>query len=171
MALSRIAQEFAAEIAQHDWSDAPYRIDRAGHSRAADSSKLTAEVLSEAETARVRTNVMWVVAQTLGYSDPNFDVYEFAEACGVNTLTKRGAKDGGIAAGLRTWFGQYAQPGTWIYDPLVEVITTDTSDCYHATEQCDMFRNGYKGAPILRFSPDEVPAKWKPCTCIKAPRA
>ena len=28
--LSRLAQEFADEIANHDWSDAPYRLDRAG---------------------------------------------------------------------------------------------------------------------------------------------
>ncbi|MFF2513002.1 hypothetical protein [Streptomyces sp. NPDC058086] len=72
-----------------------------------------------------------MVAQTLGFSDPNFDVYEFAEACGVNTLTQRGAKDGGIAAGFRTWHGQHARPGTWTFDPLVEAITTDTSDRYH----------------------------------------
>ncbi|WUD77060.1 hypothetical protein OG937_37825 [Streptomyces sp. NBC_00510] len=171
MALSRLAQELAAEIAQHDWSDAPYRIDRAGHSRAGDSdSKRTEQVLSEKETDRVRTNVMWVAAQTLGYSDPNFDVYEFAKACGVNTLTSRGAKDGAIAAGLRTWYGQYTRPGSWTFDPLVEVITTNTSDCYHATEECDLFRRGYQGAPILRFAPDEVPAKWKPCPCVNVPR-
>ncbi|MFE5863083.1 hypothetical protein ACFQ77_21420 [Streptomyces virginiae] len=172
MALSRRAQEFAAEIAQHDWSDAPYRIDRAGHSRASDSdSKRTEQVLTEKETDRVRTNVMWVVAQTLGYSDPNFDVYEFAEACGVNTITSRGAKDGGIAAGLRVSYGQYTRPGTWKFDPLTEVITTDTSDYYHATEKCDLFRRGYQGTPIRKFHPVEVPAKWKPCPCVKVDRA
>lgn len=36
MALSRLAQEFAAEIANHDWSDAPYRTDRAGHQNSDD---------------------------------------------------------------------------------------------------------------------------------------
>ncbi|GII34484.1 hypothetical protein Pmi06nite_79260 [Planotetraspora mira] len=29
MVLSRIARELAAEIAQHDWSDAPYQADGA----------------------------------------------------------------------------------------------------------------------------------------------
>ncbi|MFP1663553.1 hypothetical protein ACLCDR_19150 [Streptomyces cavourensis] len=172
MPLSRLAQELAAEIAQHDWQDAPYRMDRAGHSRVNDSdAKRSKNVLSEEDTDRVRTNVMWVVAQTLGYSDPNFDVYEFAEACGVNTRTKQGAKDGSIASGLRTWHGQYARPGTWTFDPLTEVITTNTSDYYHATEQCDMFRRGYQGATILRFSASNVPTAWRPCPCIQAPRA
>jgi hypothetical protein len=36
-------------------------------------------------------NVMWVVAQVLGYADPNFDVYEFAEARGVPTMTGHAA--------------------------------------------------------------------------------
>jgi hypothetical protein len=64
-------------------------------------------------------NVMWVTAQVLGHADPNFDVYEYAEACGVNTLTKYGRKDGGIVAGLRiNWSDdpnnpRYCYPGTW----------------------------------------------------------
>jgi hypothetical protein len=33
MALSRLAEAFAAEICNHDWSDAPWRADRAGHDR------------------------------------------------------------------------------------------------------------------------------------------
>lgn len=32
--LSPIAREFAVEVAHHDWSDAPWRLDRAGHQRA-----------------------------------------------------------------------------------------------------------------------------------------
>ena len=38
--LSRIAQQHADEIRQHDWSDAPWRIDRAGHSREHDTGPL-----------------------------------------------------------------------------------------------------------------------------------
>jgi hypothetical protein len=102
MALSRLAREFAAEIKNHDWSDAPYRLDRAGHKREFDGRKKSAEQLSPHETDRVRTNVMWVAAQVLGHTDPNFDVYEFAEACGVNTRTPSGRpRSGGIIAGIR----------------------------------------------------------------------
>ena len=70
--LSRVAQEFADEIANHDWSDAPYRLDRAGHSREHDSHSTT-KVLSDRETDAVRTNVMWVAAQVLLHADPNLD--------------------------------------------------------------------------------------------------
>ena len=34
--LSQMAQDFAAEIAGHDGSGAPYRADRAGHQRSFD---------------------------------------------------------------------------------------------------------------------------------------
>ncbi|MDQ2706300.1 MAG: hypothetical protein M3Z25_01050 [Actinomycetota bacterium] len=112
MALSRLAREFAAEIANHDWSDAPYRADRAGHDRTKDHS--TCEQLSLNETRVVRMNVMWVTAQVLGHADSNFDEYEFAEACGVNTKTRHGRQDGGISAGVRkTPDGRYCRPGTW----------------------------------------------------------
>jgi hypothetical protein len=61
---------------------------------------------------------MWVTAQVLAYADPNFDVYEFAEACGVETKTRRGSLDGTISAGLRRGDdGRYCRPGTWEYDP------------------------------------------------------
>lgn len=113
MALSRLAHEFAAEIRQHDWSDAPWRLDRAGHDRNHDTNRGT-KVLSEKEANAVRTNVMWVAAQVLGHADQNFDVYEFAEACGVGTRTSRGQKNGAIEAGLRKdQHGRYAYPGTW----------------------------------------------------------
>jgi hypothetical protein len=36
--------------------------------------------VTEAETAKVQTNVMWVVAQVLGHADPNLDPYEFGGA-------------------------------------------------------------------------------------------
>jgi hypothetical protein len=119
MALSRLAREFAAEINYHDWSDAPYRLDRAGHQRDHDKSKATSQQLTTAETDKVRTNVMWVVAQVLGHADPNFDVFEFAEWCGVNTKTSAGRpRSGHIPAGLRYGHetGAVARPGdpeTW----------------------------------------------------------
>ncbi len=106
VALSRIAQMHADEIRNHDWSDAPYRTDRAGHNRASDTNP-TLQLDSD-QTARVRTNVMWVTAQVLAYNDPNFDVIEFADACGV----ERGS--GWIKAGLRrSTRGGYAAPGAW----------------------------------------------------------
>lgn len=112
MALSRLAQEFAAEIKLQDWSDAPYRCDRAGHRREHDSpSKLSKVILDTEETSSVRMNVMWVAAQVLGHADPNFDVYEFAEACDVNTRTRTGRQNGGIEAGLRKNGTRYQQPG------------------------------------------------------------
>lgn len=118
MALSRTAAEHAAEIANHDWSDAPWRVDRAGHDRAHDTrSSPTDRVLTPDETDAVRMNAMWVTAQVLAYSDPNFDVYEFAEACGVDTKTRTGRLNGGIAAGLRRHDGRYARPGGWNFDP------------------------------------------------------
>jgi hypothetical protein len=121
MALSRLAQQFAAEIRLQDWSDAPYRIDRAGHRREFDTNR-GGNVLSDAETEAVRTNVMWVAAQVLGYNDPNFDPFEFAEACGVNTYTRSGRpRSGHITAGLRTQglaggAPAYQRPGTYQFD-------------------------------------------------------
>ncbi|MFI6354375.1 hypothetical protein ACIBJF_17335 [Streptomyces sp. NPDC050743] len=165
MALSRFARDFAAEIAQHDWSDAPYRRDRAGHDRSRDS-KSGAQVLSDSEIESLLTNVMWVTAQVLGYHDPNFDVFEFAEACGVNIRTSRGAKSGVIDAGLRAPYGRYMRPGTWEFDPVTEVVTTETSDFYHATEKCWDFQRGYRGARLIKFNVEEVPARWKPCKCM-----
>ncbi|MEV4751667.1 hypothetical protein AB0K21_35375 [Streptosporangium sp. NPDC049248] len=112
MALSRLAREFATEIKQQDWSDSPYRRDRAGHDRSTDSN-YGEETLSQRETDSIRTNVMWVTAQVLGHADPNFDVYEYAEACGVDTQNSRGGKDGGIESGLRKHNSLYLCPGTW----------------------------------------------------------
>jgi hypothetical protein len=70
--------------------------------------------------------VMWVVAQVLGHADPNFDVYEFAEACGVNTRTRSGRRDGGIEAGLRRDWSAPGQPlcypGTWDARPASQPI-------------------------------------------------
>lgn len=115
MVLSRIAQEFADEIKQHDWSDAHTRLDRAGHSRKFD--RTSAAQLPPEQTERVRTNVMWVVAQVLKYNDPNLDVHEFAEACDVPErirLRKDGTPSGAIPAGLRigSATGTVGKPGT-----------------------------------------------------------
>lgn len=114
MALSRIAQQFADEIALQDWSDAHSRLDRAGHSREVD--RTTSAQLTPDETDAVRTNVMWVVAQVLLYNDPNFDPHEFAEAAGVPAsirLTSRGKPSGAIDHGLRQRqsTGEVSQPG------------------------------------------------------------
>lgn len=101
--LNRLAREFAAEIASHDWSDAPYRLDRAGHQRRRDSRR-TAESLNDQETDRLRANVMWVTAQVLKHADPNLDLHEYAAACGVpRSITHRtdGSRSGAITYGLR----------------------------------------------------------------------
>ncbi len=102
MTLSRLAREFAALIKYHDWSDAPYRLDRAGHRRELDSRiRAYPKQLDRDETDCVRTNVMWVVATVLMHSDPNLNPYEFAEACGVDTRKPSGRPNSGhITAGL-----------------------------------------------------------------------
>ncbi|QQM45233.1 hypothetical protein [Streptomyces liliifuscus] len=111
MALSALARQFAAEIKNHDWSDAPYRADRAGHNREHDNRAVPK--LEDPQTDNVRMNVMWVTAQVLGYQDPSLKLFEFAEACGVNIYTSRGAKSGVITSGVRTNDdGHYAIPGT-----------------------------------------------------------
>ncbi|WP_019066174.1 hypothetical protein [Streptomyces hokutonensis] len=169
MALSKVASDFAREIRNHDWSDAPYRLDRAGHDRATDT-RAGERVLTAEETDAVRTNVMWVTAQVLGHQDPNLDVYEFAEACGINTLTRHGQRDGSIEAGVRKEHDRYARPGTWEFDLVF--ITTATSDFYHRTVDCGQFKNGYRGAEVLTFPVDDgVPPKWKPCVyCVAVDR-
>lgn len=111
--LSRLATEFAAEIAHHDWSDAPWRLDRAGHQRHTDTNRRE-QVLTDNETDRVRTNVMWVTAQVLKHLDPNLDLHEYATACGVpNSITHRkdGSKSGAIEAGIRFNDGAAYPPG------------------------------------------------------------
>ncbi|WP_181770929.1 hypothetical protein [Amycolatopsis pittospori] len=122
MALSRLAREFAAEISYHDWSDAPFRLDRAGHQRDNDGINATPEQLTPEQTEFVRTNVMWIAAQVLGHADPNFDVFEFAEWCGVDTRTRSGRpRSGHIPAGLRfddnTTMSRPGDPEAWDEDP------------------------------------------------------
>lgn len=169
MALSKIAQQFAAEISQQDWSDAHIRLDRAGHDRNFDSkSHLYGDVLSADGAERVKTNAMWVTAQVLAYNDPNFDVYEFAEACGINTSNSRGGRDGTYAAGLREHYGRYQRPGTFEYDAVTEVVTTEASETYHATLACPLFSRGSHSIPIRTFPVGKVPDRWKPCHCVSA---
>lgn len=117
MALSRLAREFAAEINNHDWSDAPFRADRAGHKREDDRPERRYEPLTEKQTEIVRMNVMWVVGQVLLHADSNIDPHEFAAACGVNPFTSHGAKSGAITAGFRSIDGRYCRPGTNEVDP------------------------------------------------------
>lgn len=103
--MSRIAQEFAAEIRNHDWSDAHERLDRAGHRRENDRNSRGIEPLSPEQTDRVRTNVMWVTAQVLKHADPGLNLHEYAVACGVpRDITHRrsdGKPSGTIEAGIR----------------------------------------------------------------------
>ena len=111
--LSRAAELMAMEIRNHDWSDAPYRVDRAGHRRDKDSNSSGITALSKWETEGILTNVMFVTAQVLGSDDPNFDSMEYAKACGVPERYLNGYVDSGIRkndSGLiespETWAGQ-----------------------------------------------------------------
>lgn len=131
MTLSPLAAHFAAEIAAHDWSDAPYRIDRAGHQRDHDRDKAGDTVLRPDQTDSVVTNVMWVVGQVLAHEQADFSIHEFAEACGVSAgirLRSNGSPSGTVEAGLRTVGNasggtRYAMPGASLM-PTVRVATT-----------------------------------------------
>lgn len=101
MALSRLAQEFADEIRNHGWSDSPFRFDRAGHDRSTDTKKGDDQLTPE-QTETVKQNVWAVTTQVLLYRDPNLDIYEFAEACGLDTNTAAGRRrDGSFEAAIR----------------------------------------------------------------------
>jgi len=111
MALSRLGQQFAAEINLQDWSDSPYRLDRAGHRREMDSNR-GSTVLTEDEAHTVKVNVAWVTAQVLAYNDPNFNLIEYAAACGITLHA------GWLKNGLRTdGASQYHYPGTYELQP------------------------------------------------------
>jgi hypothetical protein len=108
MALSRYARELAAEISAHDWSDAPYRVDRAGRRRDNDAKvrRDTIAQLSAGQTDALRDNVTLVTAQCFIYADPNFNPVEYAAACGSKL------SPGFIWAGLRKSIdGSYSEPG------------------------------------------------------------
>lgn len=129
MALSRLAADFAAEIREHEWSDAPYRTDRAGHKLWMDGNNPNVRRLDESGTNAIRLNVVWVTAQVLGYHDPNLDIYEFAEACGVPRKTlynSHGQKSGILPNGLRRHDGGYVRPGfLTLEDELAETRRPD----------------------------------------------
>lgn len=108
--LSRTAELMAMEIRNHDWSDAPYRVDRAGHRRDLDSNSVHTELLTEREAKDILTNVMFVSAQALGSDDPNFDPMEYAKACGVPKYYLNGYVDSGIR---RDEAGMIESPETW----------------------------------------------------------
>ena len=127
--LNRRARELAAEIKSHDFSDAPYRFDRAGHQRRFDGKKKSSKVLTAEETNFLRTNVMFVTAQVLKYEDPNLDLHEYATACGVpRSITHRanGSPSDAIKYGLR-WDDDQATvpsaPGAplWVVNMWCEV--------------------------------------------------
>lgn len=103
--LSRIAQRHADEIRNHDWCDAPWRLDRAGHNRADDHRKAPTQVLDYHETMAVRWNVAMVTLQVLQEDDPNLDFHEFALACGLPprpyVFNSDGHPSGTITAGIR----------------------------------------------------------------------
>ncbi|NKS85642.1 hypothetical protein GS894_23885 [Rhodococcus hoagii] len=104
MTLSPLAAFFAAEINAHDWIDAPFRFDRAGHRREDDTHR-GPETLSPAEADNVKANVAAVVAQVLGYIEgPSFDPHEFFLDAGVTRrirLTSNGRQSGAVTAALR----------------------------------------------------------------------
>jgi hypothetical protein len=83
MALSRDARELAALIQYHDWSDAPYRFDRALHRRDEDTH-CGSDFLDAEETVSVVLNVTAIGNQFLLYRDPNHNPWEFALACGIS---------------------------------------------------------------------------------------
>lgn len=122
--LSVIAQQFADEIRLHDWNDAPYRADRAGHQRASDGSRQSKQTLTSDEVEILRLNVVWVVGQVLGYNDGNFNIHEFGEAAGVAHRFLRntdGRPSGIMDHGLRRdHLGdrRYYRPGTYQPDPV-----------------------------------------------------
>ncbi|MFF0474398.1 hypothetical protein [Streptomyces sp. NPDC004284] len=123
--LSRIAAQFAAEIKQHDWSDAPYRADKAGHNREMDGRQATSTQLDPKQTEMVTMNAAWVVAQVLAYNDPNFSEHEFFEACGLNARAKDGRLSSGVTYGLRfesigNGKRRFQIPGTYQFDPESE---------------------------------------------------
>ena len=102
MALSHMAARLAAEIHDHDWSDAHSRLDGSRHNRKLDHTGT--DQLPPAKAESIRLNVVWVVGQALAEEDPNFSIREFAKAAGVTDdflLTRRRNENGGIEAGIR----------------------------------------------------------------------
>ena len=149
--LSRIAREMAAEIANHDWSDAPYRLDRAGHQRTFDRGWRQAKRLTNAEAVNIRTNVMWVTAQVLGHADPALDVEEYAKECKVEISR------GGLIAGLRTRGHVYATPGGYDYPYLEHPVRCYV--CHHSIEPNAQGEVRFEGV-TLNFEPASGVQGW-----------
>lgn len=112
MALSRLAREFAQEIKLHEWSDSPYRADKAGHRREDDRGWEHKPRLDNAQTDAVRMNVMWVVGQVLGGAGmiDLDDVWDWASACGVEIATSSGRRSNAIRYGFRVTDNDFAGP-------------------------------------------------------------
>lgn len=110
-ALTSRERQLADEIAAHDWAGAPYYPSGAAHA----TPETGAPRLEDHEAERVRVNVMWVVAQCLGYEDPEFNPDAFAVACGVTRdyrCTPFGGPSTIIREGLRIGMdGSYSRPG------------------------------------------------------------
>jgi hypothetical protein len=117
MTLSPLAAHFGAEINAHDWRDAPFRFDRAGHRWETDTHRGT-EVLPPDQVDCVKANVAAVVAQVLGYTEgaSSFDPHEFFLYAGVARdirLTRGGRQSGAVTASLRINMGpRYDTPGS-----------------------------------------------------------
>ncbi|MFD9067731.1 hypothetical protein ACFVZ3_40170 [Kitasatospora purpeofusca] len=123
MALSRIAAQQAAEIKQHDWSDAPYRADKAGHDRSMDGRQASSEQLTPDQVVRLKMNVAWVTAQVLAYNDPNFSEHEYFQACGLESRNSNGRPSATVTYGLRhgpaadgSGTRRFQIPGTYRFD-------------------------------------------------------
>ncbi|PPF50340.1 hypothetical protein C5B94_15390 [Clavibacter michiganensis] len=130
-ALTARERHLAAEIRAHDWSEAPYRASGTAHAPAhapsgddsgsgsgsdGGSPGSAAPRLSPEEAERVRVNVMWVVAQCLGYEDPEFNPDAFAEAAGITRdyrCTPFGGRSAIVREGLRVGTdGSFDTPGS-----------------------------------------------------------
>jgi hypothetical protein len=75
MALSEMAAQFAAQIREHPWAEIP-------------------DLPEDGDPEFIRLNAMWVTAQVLGRSDPNFDVYEYSQACGCTGRSRKFIESG-----------------------------------------------------------------------------
>ncbi|WP_328445577.1 hypothetical protein OG780_06450 [Streptomyces sp. NBC_00386] len=154
MALDRLALEFAVEINNHDWSDTPYRADRAGHRRSTDRRQRGP---TREQANKVRANAMLVVAQVLGHKDPDFDLHKFAEACGVEGFSAEQ-----VRAGRRiSLAGRYATPGAW--DPMWapgEGLSSPTKTWTGSGHQGPSHPMGRAGCRAVRPSVRHDQSRW-----------
>lgn len=71
MTLSAFAEQLAAEI-RTQWAGAPVLLD-----------------VDARSVENIRLNVMWVTGKVLALNDPNFDIYEYSQACGCAGYSRR----------------------------------------------------------------------------------